>query len=240
MNAYDRYKSTPRQRLMKACDVCRGSGTDPAFLDECVKCSGTGLVATALTTPVPARQATGAPATEKQIAFAKKLLAERPNALDVLNGNLYERAFDLGSDKFIGKAEASALIDALLAIPPAPKPAPARTARPAAAPKTDPARSIPDGRYALAPEGEDGQIKYYKVTQGHTITFLDAFASDNTWPIKNRDAKAAILAEIAADPEAASLRFGRHTHHCGRCGRRLTDKTSQDRGIGPDCAEKGW
>lgn len=58
----------------------------------------------------------------------------------------------------------------------------------------------------------------------------------NTWFIEVRgpwDRK--VREAIAADPEAAGLRFADHTHHCCRCNKPLT--VSAFRGVGADCAE---
>ena len=47
--------------------------------------------------------------------------------------------------------------------------------------------------------------------------------------------------QIAADPETATIKYGRLTGRCGCCGRTLTDPKSIERGIGPICAEGyGW
>ncbi len=43
---------------------------------------------------------------------------------------------------------------------------------------------------------------------------------------------------IAADPAAASIKYGRATGSCGVCGRELTRKDSIAAGIGPICASK--
>jgi hypothetical protein len=50
------------------------------------------------------------------------------------------------------------------------------------------------------------------------------------WDRKVREA-------IAADPQAAGLRFAEHTDHCCRCNQPLTVQASQAMGVGPDCAE---
>ncbi|ACU71814.1 hypothetical protein Caci_2905 [Catenulispora acidiphila DSM 44928] len=50
------------------------------------------------------------------------------------------------------------------------------------------------------------------------------------WDRKVREA-------IAADPEAAGLRFAEYTHHCCRCNQPLTVPASQAAGLGPDCVE---
>jgi hypothetical protein len=55
------------------------------------------------------------------------------------------------------------------------------------------------------------------------------------------DEKQATLLSIAADPLAAAVNHGKLTGRCSVCVRKLTDKVSVARGIGPICAEKfGW
>ena len=49
------------------------------------------------------------------------------------------------------------------------------------------------------------------------------------------------LKAIMANPEAASIEYGKLTGTCGVCGRTLEDEVSVARGIGPVCAAKlGW
>ncbi len=49
------------------------------------------------------------------------------------------------------------------------------------------------------------------------------------------------LKAIEADPTKAMLDYGKQTVHCGHCGRKLSNKQSRERGIGPICAGKmGW
>lgn len=99
---------------------------------------------------------------------------------------------------------------------------------------------VAKGYYAIE---VDGVLKFYRVdrpTEGKWAgyTFLSVQASDDFWPIKNRDQKRAILELIAADPKAAGARYGREIGRCYRCHRTLTDATSRANGIGPDCAGK--
>lgn len=47
-----------------------------------------------------------------------------------------------------------------------------------------------------------------------------------------------VLDAIAADPQTAGKRYGQQIGRCYRCHRTLTDETSRQMGIGPDCAEK--
>lgn len=47
-----------------------------------------------------------------------------------------------------------------------------------------------------------------------------------------------VLDAIAADPATAGKRYGQQIGRCYRCHKTLTDKTSRERGLGPDCAKK--
>lgn len=44
------------------------------------------------------------------------------------------------------------------------------------------------------------------------------------------------LADIVDNPASYAGTYGMHTGKCGICGRKLTDRESVERGIGPDCA----
>lgn len=112
------------------------------------------------------------------------------------------------------------------------------TAAKADAPKID-TSAIPAGRYAIE---EDGELHFFKVDHGKGkwdgFTFLSIQASDDEYPIKNRDRKTAILQAIGADPRAAMARYGHEIGRCGVCGATLTDADSRARGIGPICNER--
>jgi Family of unknown function (DUF6011) len=109
--------------------------------------------------------------------------------------------------------------------------------RPLAPPAQD-APKVPAGRYALV--DDHGVTKFYKLDcpdkgKWAGYTFLKALASDTEYPIRNRDEKARILREIAADVEGAFRRYGHEIGACGVCGRTLTDEASRAAGIGPVC-----
>ena len=170
------------------------------------------------------------PATEKQIAFLGRLLDERTT------GSAYDRTFVRDTVVAQGRKAVSAAIDNLLAKPVLAKPVDV-TRRPAA---TQP---VAAGRYAIT--GADGTTKFYQV-QRPTIgrwagyTFVKVQASDVTYPVRG-DAATGVLAQIASDPKAAMLRYGREIGSCGHCGRTLTNPDSIVRGIGPVCASHmGW
>jgi hypothetical protein len=200
------------------------------------------------------------PATDKQVGFILSLVSERPNWDEHLNGNDYERVFDLatGSGKFVGRIEASHAITALLAMPKAPrpvqapKPAQAPTAAPAAT--TDTIASITPGwRYAVE-TGEDGialgsqPIRFFRASKlrrngncyidqefggGERTDAAVLYANGSVRIIDQR--VAGYLRTIASDPQAAALLFGKETGRCGHCGIELTDWISRALWIGPVC-----
>ena len=91
---------------------------------------------------------------------------------------------------------------------------------------------VPDGRYAIPKE--DGTLMFYSVKKGRHITFLDVWASDAQYPIKNPVEKRRIMQAIKNDPDSGP-RFGREIGRCYVCGRTLTDELSRQIGIGPVC-----
>lgn len=91
---------------------------------------------------------------------------------------------------------------------------------------------VPDGRYAIPKD--DGTLMFYSIKNGRSRTFVDVWASDNRWPVKNPEERMRILTAIQDDPDAGP-RFGREIGRCYVCGRTLTDETSRALGIGPVC-----
>jgi hypothetical protein len=91
---------------------------------------------------------------------------------------------------------------------------------------------VADGRYAIPKD--DGTLMFYSVKQGKYITFVNVWASDARYPIKNLAEKRRILEAIKADPDAGP-RFGREIGACYVCGRTLTDEKSRSLGVGPVC-----
>lgn len=111
-----------------------------------------------------------------------------------------------------------------------------KAAAPVVRPTTGPV-VVADGRYAVE---EDGVLKFFKVKNGRRpgFVFLDIQASDDWFPVRAADRRAAILASIAQDPKAAMIRYGKELGECGRCGRTLTDEASRAAGIGPVCISR--
>lgn len=102
-----------------------------------------------------------------------------------------------------------------------------------------PVPDVPEGRYAV--NNDDGALAFYRVqrpTEGRWAgyTFVKVLASDTEHNLPLSAAKG-VLAKIAADPKAASVRYGQELGCCGVCGRTLTDAASRAAGIGPICAQ---
>lgn len=92
---------------------------------------------------------------------------------------------------------------------------------------------FPEGRYAVPTEA--GPLGFYHLFDGVVLVQ----ASSDLHPVP-QPAAAAIVAKIAADPEAASRTYGREIGSCGRCGRVLTNEASREAGIGRICESKGF
>ena len=97
---------------------------------------------------------------------------------------------------------------------------------------------VPEGRYAAQYNGATG---FYIVQHGKNrwagMTFVKRLASDMEHRI-SRAERESVLAQISEDPMAASAAFGHLIGKCGVCGRTLTDEESREIGIGPICINK--
>jgi hypothetical protein len=174
-----------------------------------------------MNTLVPAYQRPNAPRpyTQAQAGLIKSLMGERNITPEQLVAVFPERPTTF--------SDASAVINWL-------KDQPVKAVE---APTTPQVR---DGSYAL--RNEDGEVKFYKVNTGTRgkwkgFVFVSAQASDEEFPIRNRQAKVDILAAIAKDEKAALALYGQELGRCGRCGRTLTSEYRK-LGIGPICIDK--
>lgn len=197
------------------------------------------------TTRRPSGSTEVVPPTPKQLAFVRTLLAERAGvpAAEALREVLNR----LRTEGSLSKRAVSATIDALLKIARPQAEAsdePTPVERPAQRTAKVELPDVPAGRYAV--ENEDGELRFYVVDrpmEGKWAgwTFVKVQASDELHPIKGMEAKAVILAKIALDPQAASIRYGQELGVCGVCNRTLTDEESRRQGIGPVCrAKMAW
>lgn len=158
----------------------------------------------------PFTTSTENPATDKQRAFATKLIAEK--AIDEEMALVWAEL--VASPEFT-KKQASALIDALMAMP--------RKATPT---KTDAA--ITAGVYRT-PEGHI--IKVQIGGSGHPYAKL--------LTVDGFEYRAGLVAKLTADMRMTleqAAAYGRETGVCACCGRTLTHPDSVSRGVGPICA----
>src|SRR5215471_263473 len=102
----------------------------------------------------------------------------------------------------------------------------------------------PASGYYFVIDPFDGKEKFYRVQKGKEdtrwegYTFLHVQASDDFYPVKDKEKREAIFKEIAKDPIKSMNEYGMRIGRCGVCGRTLTDRHSILRGIGPICAAK--
>lgn len=137
-----------------------------------------------------------------------------------------EQRHDYAALEAMKKVAATARISHLLSLP-----------RLVAAPEEQPMPDVPAGRYAV---GEPA--RFYRVdrpTEGRWAgyVFVKVQASDELHPVP-KHMRNSVLADIAKDPQAAMLRYGKEIGKCGHCGRTLTNDDSIQRGIGPICAAR--
>lgn len=180
-------------------------------------------------------------ASPKQIAFIRKLAAERPTWTDALNGNTFERCFDATSDpsKFIGMTEASQVIEALLALPRASTPE-----RPVLSADEVGCYVLPGGTilkaqpnkaktnvYVMAwvPSGADRMVDADE-SHAHGDWVYEASAQD---VMKRQIVEGTARKMTLDEAKAFILRYGK----CVRCGRTLKAHESVERGIGPVCVK---
>lgn len=172
--------------------------------------------------------------SEKQAKWIVDI-AERPSVTDAMRESLQARL-----EQGFARAAGSAFITKYKDIPTAAaevareelvNPGPAKVAV-----------EVPAGRYAVT-DPTDGVFKFFHLdrpTEGRWkgYTFLKVRASDDLHPIRAKAHRDAVIAAIAEDVEKAQTQYGVKLGHCYRCGRTLTDQTSRDLGIGPDCRSK--
>lgn len=104
------------------------------------------------------------------------------------------------------------------------------------------------GYYAakLFDEGKNSVVvKFYRVKRilpGHSKyagrVFVDAQASGDYWPVRSPSALKLVLGAIVEDLDKAAKLYADELGRCNRCGRLLTDETSRQVGMGPECRSK--
>lgn len=235
-------------RFEEKCKDCRGTGKfysyTGRYVGPCYKCKGKGVQVFKTSPEARKRQRVAAMDKKRKAVQAKaqaatKWLEENPERAAFLTqdwefpvsllgslmqyGSLTEKqvaAIDRCIEKQAAKREANAKQDA----------------------RGLDISGIPSGRYLVG----DKHIKVDNITKAgrwQNWVFVKEADSESRLGSQRPDATyrgkyEAELAEIAKDPLAAAIAFGKETGQCCVCGRTLTNPDSIEAGIGPICASR--
>jgi Family of unknown function (DUF6011) len=103
---------------------------------------------------------------------------------------------------------------------------------------------VPAGHYATKSRTGNNDLDFWRVdrpTEGNWAGRIFVKRVIGGKPDHNVRAqeRASALAAIAEDgPEAAAKLYGQEIGRCSRCNRHLTDETSREFGMGPECRSK--
>ena len=103
-----------------------------------------------------------------------------------------------------------------------------------------PVLRLADFKFSVAPAtGRNGGALYVKTAGGDYLGKIADGKFARAFGVAV-EVEAEIV-QVASDPEAAAVAYGKRFGSCGCCGRELSDPESVERGIGPVCAGKfGW
>lgn len=185
----------------------------------------------------PLARGKAAPATDGQMKYIKDLLSKR----EVVDGVNYERALivaDVYAGKVLNKSTASALIDWLKEQPKKSSPNGYDVTASAAYP------DVPAGHYAITSLTGNNDLDFFRVDRpkdgryGGRTFVKRVIGGHPDVPVRGMDARRALQAILREGVEQAAQRYGREVGRCFRCNRHLTDETSRQLGIGPDCRNR--
>jgi hypothetical protein len=104
--------------------------------------------------------------------------------------------------------------------------------------------AIPPGHYAIDSLTGNNDTDFFRVDRptegrwaGRTFTKRVIGGKPDS-PVRGKTAHAALEAILAADPAKAAKRYADEIGRCSRCNRHLTDETSRQFGMGPECRSK--
>jgi hypothetical protein len=101
---------------------------------------------------------------------------------------------------------------------------------------------IADGYYAFPSASGNNDLDFFRVhvKSGHR-EILRVIGGHPDRALGSTETKAVVERLTSCTPEElteAQALFGREIGRCGKCGRHLTDESSRQRGLGPECASK--
>ena len=166
------------------------------------------------------------PASDKQLAFIKKLMDERPDWSEQLDDEQVERAFDVMGQKLVTGGEASTLIESLLAFPAT------REGEVPVAERGGPGYYTRDGEFYVVVKSRQGRLYAKQLAAHQTYSGAERFSWDYAPGV------AATFAEADRVAVEQAAEWGHLHGHCFKCLKPLTDPKSVAAGIGPVCAKK--
>lgn len=127
----------------------------------------------------------------------------------------------------------------------APKPdAPTAAPAPKAPGSSSDFPEVPEGHYAVTSATGNNDLDFYRVdrpTEGEwagRVFVKRMIGGHPDMPVRGSEGKLALARILAAGPAEAAVLYGQKIGKCHRCNRSLTDKTSRDLGIGPECRKR--
>ena len=103
---------------------------------------------------------------------------------------------------------------------------------------------VPDPGYYFVVDPTTNKESFFRVNKGKDgtrwegYTFLSIQASDDFYPVRDKERRDKVFAAILVNPVQSMNEYGLRLGRCGVCNRTLTDRDSRLRGIGPICAAR--
>jgi hypothetical protein len=177
--------------------------------------------------------------SEKQVSFISSLLDERELEAEARDG--FRAALAT-----MDRKAASNLIDVLLKLPKAATKVPGS----AGSKLQEALSSAPKSKYAIPNDELDISLESTKLTGDHLFIEIREYMGNlymrrlhgsvggfTRIRVANADA-ITIVNHIAQDPYKYAREFGKIYSCCGSCGAELTDPTSRELQLGPECRKK--
>lgn len=100
---------------------------------------------------------------------------------------------------------------------------------------------VPKGHYAIDSKGHNDTLFVRVDRPEETTVRIKMVIGGRPDATMDRKRYRDVLERIVeAGVQEAAFRYGREIERCCRCNRHLTDKSSRDAGIGPECEKKAW
>lgn len=167
-------------------------------------------------------------ATEAQINFIKRLVEERKcDGITLTESNVMMKALQ---DKPITKNEASTLITSLKGMP----------KKQGKQSGYDPLPDVPAGHYAVPSRTGNNDLDFFRVDRAKNgRTYVKRIVGGHPeMNLRFKELRPTLQAILDFGPDKAAKQYADQLGRCYRCNRHLTDETSRQLGIGPDCRNR--